>query len=114
VTSRRRRPRLVSSAGTNLYGNADVPAYAAPARAADLGGLPAAYICAGNVDGFRDDAIGYATRLNQAGVPAELHIYSGAPHGVKQFPDYPVARRYVEGINEWISAQSRHRRRSLT
>jgi acetyl esterase/lipase len=89
----------------DLYGNADVPAYAAPARATDLGGLPAAYICTGNVDGFRDDAIGYATRLNQAGVPAELHIYSGAPHGVKQFADVPVAHRYVEGIDEWISAR---------
>jgi acetyl esterase/lipase len=38
----------------DLYGTPDVPAYAAPARAADLAGLPAAYICAGNVDGFRD------------------------------------------------------------
>ncbi len=91
----------------DLYGTPDVPAYAAPARAADLAGLPAAYICAGNVDGFRDDAIGYATRLNQAGVAAELHIYAGAPHGVKQFTDVPVARRYIEGINGWISAQLR-------
>ena len=89
----------------DLYGKPEVPAYAAPARAADLSGLPAAYICAGNVDGFRDDAIGYATRLNQAGVPAELHIYAGAPHGVKQFADVPVARRYTGGINEWIGAQ---------
>jgi acetyl esterase/lipase len=77
----------------DLYGTPDVPTYAAPARAADLAGLPAAYICAGNVDGFRDEAIGCATRLNQAGVAAELHIYAGAPHGVKQFADVPVARR---------------------
>lgn len=42
-----------------LYGTPDVPAYAAPARAADLAGLPPAYICVGNVDGFRDDAIDY-------------------------------------------------------
>jgi acetyl esterase/lipase len=89
----------------DLYGRPDVPAYAAPARAADLGGLPATYICAGNVDGFRDDAIDYATRLNQAGVPAELHVYAGAPHGVKQFAGIPVARRYIEGIDEWIGAQ---------
>ena len=89
----------------DLYGKPEVPAYAAPARAGDLGGLPAAYICVGNVDGFRDEAIGYATRLNQAGVPADLHIYSGAPHGVKRFVDVPVARRYIEGINEWIGAQ---------
>jgi acetyl esterase/lipase len=89
----------------DLYGTPQVPVYAAPARATDLAGLPPAYICVGSVDGFRDDAIDYATRLNQAGVPAELHVYAGAPHGVKRFADVPVARRYIEGINEWISAQ---------
>jgi acetyl esterase/lipase len=88
-----------------LYGTPGVPAYAAPARAADLAGLPPAYICVGNVDGFRGDAIDYAARLNQAGVPAELHVYAGAPHGVKRFVDVPVARRYIAGINEWIGAQ---------
>jgi hypothetical protein len=98
----------------DLYGTPDVPAYAAPARAADLAGLPGAYICAGNVDGFRDDAIGYATRLNQAGVPAELHIYAGAPHGVKQFADVPVARRYIEGITGGSVPSSRHGRRAFT
>jgi acetyl esterase/lipase len=91
----------------DLYGTPDVPAYAAPARATDLAGLPPTYICVGNVDGFRDDAIAYATRLNQAGVPTELHVYAGAPHGVKRFVDVPVARRYIEGINEWIGAQFR-------
>jgi acetyl esterase/lipase len=89
----------------DLYGRPEVPAYAAPTRAQDLRGLPAAYICVGNVDGFRDEAIDYATRLNQAGVPAELHVYAGAPHGVKRFASVPVARRYVEGINEWIGGQ---------
>jgi acetyl esterase/lipase len=73
--------------------------------AGDLAGLPPAYICVGNVDGFRDDAAGYATRLNQAGVPAELHVYAGAPHGVKRFAGVPVARRYIEGIDDWIGAQ---------
>ncbi|HTW04244.1 MAG TPA: alpha/beta hydrolase [Streptosporangiaceae bacterium] len=89
----------------DLYDTAEVPPYAAPARADDLTGLPPAYICVGNVDGFRDDATGYATRLNQAGVPAELHVYAGAPHGVKRFAGVPVARRYITGISEWIGAQ---------
>jgi acetyl esterase/lipase len=51
------------------YGTAHVPAYAAPARATDLNGLPPAYVCVGNVDGFRDEAIDYAMRLNQASAP---------------------------------------------
>jgi hypothetical protein len=38
-------------------------------------------------------------------VPAELHVYAGAPHGVKRFAGVPVADRYIAGINEWIAAQ---------
>lgn len=89
------------------YGSEDVPPYAAPARATDLSGLPPAYVCVGAVDGFRDEAVDYATRLNQAGVPAELRVHPGAPHGVKRFADAPVARRYVQGVNDWIGRQLR-------
>jgi acetyl esterase/lipase len=90
-----------------LYDTSDVPGYAAPARATDLSGLPPAYICVGAVDGFRDEDIDYAMRLNQAGVPAELHVYPGAPHGVMLFPDSPVAKRYAAGIEEWIGRRLR-------
>lgn len=88
-----------------LYGTAQVPAYGAPARAGDLTGLPPAYVCVGDMDGFRDDAIDYALRLGQAGVPVELHVHPGAPHGVKRFTDVPVAQRYTRGVNEWIERQ---------
>jgi acetyl esterase/lipase len=64
----------------DLYGTPAVPVYAAPARATDLTGLPPAYICAGNVDGFRDDAIDYATRLNQAG-GRTAHLRGGCARG---------------------------------
>ena len=89
----------------DLYGTADVPGYAAAARATDLSGLPPAYVCVGAVDGFRDEDIEYATRLNQAGVPAELHVYPGAPHGVMLFPNTTVAKRYARGIEDWIGLQ---------
>lgn len=89
----------------DLYGGSDVPAYAAPARATDLSGLPPAYVCVGAVDGFRDEDVAYATRLNQAGVPTELHVYPGAPHGVTFFADVPVAQRYAHGIDEWVGRQ---------
>lgn len=87
------------------YGSPDVPAYAAPARATDLAGLPPAFVCVGSADGFRDEDIVYAMRLNQAGVPADLHVYAGAPHGVLLFADSPVARRYAEGMGQWLSRQ---------
>ena len=59
--------------GQQAGGN--VQAYAAPARAVDLGGLPPTYIAVGAVDMFMGDDIDYARRLVAAGVPTELHVY---------------------------------------
>ena len=68
--------------------------YAAPARAEDLSGLPPTFIDVGTIDLFRDEDIAFATRLMQAGVPTELHVYPGAYHGAEGFaPDAPLARR---------------------
>jgi acetyl esterase/lipase len=86
----------------DLYGTPNVPAYAAAARATDLSGLPPAYVCVGAADGFRDEDIDYAVRLNQAGVLAELRVHPGAPHGVMIFSETSVARRYAQGIEEWV------------
>jgi acetyl esterase/lipase len=87
------------------YGTDQVPAYAAAARAEDLAGLPPAYVCVGAVDGFRDEDITYAMRLNQAGVPAELHVFPGAPHGVMMFTGTGVARRYTATLDDWLGRQ---------
>jgi acetyl esterase/lipase len=89
----------------DLYGTPSVPAYAAAARATNLAGLPPAYVCVGAVDGFRDEDVEYATRLNQAGVPTELHVVPGAPHGIAMFPDTDVAKRYPGGIEDWLGRQ---------
>jgi acetyl esterase/lipase len=62
-------------------GGADVPPYAAPARAADLTGLPQAYLEVGSVETFRDETVEYAQQLWLAGVQAELHVWPGAFHG---------------------------------
>lgn len=61
-------------------GGSDVSPYAAPARAADLSGLPPTYLDVGELDIFRDENIEYAQRLSAAGVPTELHVYPGCPH----------------------------------
>lgn len=86
----------------DLYGSADVPYLAAPARAKDLRGLPEAYVCVGGADGFRDEDIDYAMRLYGAGVPTELHVYPGAPHGVALFAETEVAKRYNRDIDDWL------------
>ncbi len=61
-------------------GGDGVSAYAAPARAADLSGLPPTYIAVGTLDLFFEENIEYARRLTRAGVPVELHVYPGAFH----------------------------------
>ncbi len=86
----------------DLHGTDDVPYLAAPARAEDLGGLPEAYVCVGGADGFRDEDIQYAMRMYGAGVPTELHVYPGAPHGVMLFTGTDVARRYNRDLEEWL------------
>ncbi|MFF1798561.1 alpha/beta hydrolase, partial [Kitasatospora sp. NPDC058263] len=63
------------------YGAADLPPYAAPARATDLSGLPPAYIDVGSAETLRDEDVAYAQALWQAGGRAELHVWPGACHG---------------------------------
>lgn len=67
--------------GPGRRGTDDVSPYAAPARATDLSGLPPAYVAAMEFDPLRDEDVAYALRLVEAGVPVELHLFSGTFHG---------------------------------
>jgi acetyl esterase/lipase len=58
----------------------DVSPYAAPARATDLSGLPAAYLDVGSAETFRDETITYAGAIWRSGGDAELHVWPGAFH----------------------------------
>ncbi|MDW6064245.1 alpha/beta hydrolase [Streptomyces sp. FXJ1.4098] len=62
-------------------GSDDVPAYAAPARAEDLSGLPPLFIDVGSAETFRDEVVDYASRFWRAGGDAELHVWPGGFHG---------------------------------
>ena len=74
-------------------GTDDVPGYAAPARAADLSGLPPTYVETGELDIFRDESIEYAQRIAATGTSIELHVHPGCPHGFDRLGDIPVVRR---------------------
>lgn len=81
----------------------DVPAYAAASRANDLAGLPPALVLVGALDGFLDEDVDYAMRLTHAGVPTELQVYPGAPHGFDGLlPNAAVSRRARARIVEWL------------
>ncbi len=77
----------------DLSGAADVPPYAAPARAGDLSGLPPAYVSTAENDPLRDEGITYALRLLQAGVSVELHQFPGTFHGSALVTTAAVSRR---------------------
>lgn len=84
------------SALLGAAGAEEASVYAAPARATDLTGLPPAYIDTGDLDIFRDEDVAYAHRLALAGVPTELHVHPGCPHGFETFaPAAAVSRRAI-------------------
>ena len=89
----------------DLYGTDGVPAYAAAARATDLSGLPPSCVVVGSIDGFRDEDIDYAQRLNQAGVPCELHVLAGLPHAYQMAPASPAVQLAAHCMDDWLARQ---------
>lgn len=84
-------------------GGPDVSPYAAPARATDLSGLPPTYVDVGSVDVLRDEAVGYASRIWQAGGDAELHVWPGGCHGFDQLvPEAALSRRARATRMAWL------------
>ncbi len=92
-----------------LYGSDDLPPYAAAARAVDLAGLPPACVIVGSIDGFRDEDVDYAQRLNQAGVPCELHVIAGLPHAYQMAVDAQAVRLANRCRDDWLARQLKSR-----
>ncbi|WP_338890881.1 alpha/beta hydrolase [Rhodococcus sovatensis] len=78
----------------------NVSVYAAPARAADLAGLPPTYLCTMELDPLRDEGIDYALRLLRAGISVELHSFPGTFHGSALLATAEVSKRgHAEGLD---------------
>lgn len=85
-------------------GTDDVSIYASPARAADLSELPATYIDCGSAEVFRDEDVAYATRLWEAGVQSELHVWAGGFHGFESFaPHAAVSQAAAAARDSWVN-----------
>jgi acetyl esterase/lipase len=88
----------VAASWRHYLGSASASPYAAPARATDLSGLPPAYITWAEFDPNRDEAITYALRLLQAGVPVELHHWPGTFHGSQAILSAQVSQRQISEL----------------
>ncbi|MDA8368278.1 MAG: alpha/beta hydrolase [Nocardiopsaceae bacterium] len=84
-----------TAAWRHYLGSAPATPYAAPARAADLSGLPPAYIATAELCPSRDEEIDYALRLLQAGVSVELHQWPGTFHGSQAILSAEVSQRQI-------------------
>ncbi len=86
----------------------DVPAYAAPARATDLAGLPPTLTFVGDIEPFHDEVVDWCQRLRAAGVPVSLEIYPGAFHGFDLVAGFaPISRKarafLIDGFRDHLA-----------
>jgi len=107
----------VAASWRHYLGSAAASPYAAPARAMDVSGLPPAYIATAEFDPNRDEAIGYAQRLLQAGVSVELHQWPGTFHGSQAILSAGVSRLQIAELGAALRralAPPRTRRTAVT
>jgi acetyl esterase/lipase len=87
-------------------GGSAVSEYAAPARCADLSGLPAAWIGTGDIELFYNEDRAYAAGLTKAGVDCTLVSVPGAPHAFESVAvNAPVAKKYTADAYSWLAHQ---------
>ena len=70
-------------------------AYASPAEAATLAGLPDAYLETAEFDCLHDEGVAYARALQRAGCPVELNETSGTMHGFDAALNSSIVRACV-------------------
>jgi acetyl esterase/lipase len=113
---------LVWSAGSNRFAWGaylghpvqieEVRPYASAARRIDMAGLPPAWIGVGSIDLFHDEDVEYARRLQEGGVPCELHIEPGMYHAAELFAPGSAAmagfsQRMCDALGAAVGAATR-------
>jgi acetyl esterase len=75
---------------------------ATPLHAPDLRGLPRTLVVIAEEDLLRDEAAEYASRLQEAGVSAQVRRYAGQQHGFVGLKPTAVYKQAVADIVEWL------------
>jgi acetyl esterase len=88
-----------------LADSAGPDAQSAPLRAADLSGLPPAYVVTASHDVLRDEGVAFAGRLEEAGVLAAHDPVEGVIHGFFSMPGLaPIATATVQRAARWAAS----------
>jgi acetyl esterase/lipase len=91
--------------------NAEIPLYAAAARATDYSRLPPTITFVGELEPFRDETMEYVENLKRAGVPTEFKLFKGCFHAFEVLaPEAKISkeawafvfRSYSEYMNKYI------------
>lgn len=80
----------------------DAGAIDVPSRVTNLKELPPAFIEAGSAEVFRDECVSYASRLWEAGVQTELHVWAGAFHGFDIHSHTSIAQGALGARHNWM------------
>ncbi|KAJ5626333.1 hypothetical protein N7510_002642 [Penicillium lagena] len=68
----------------------------------DLSKLPKSAFLVAGMDALRDEALLYAEQLQACGVPTDVHIFPGVPHGFHRYEELSATRRWDEVVNKSI------------
>jgi len=101
-------PKFNQTGWKMLKGDKEIPAdempYYSASMAEDLSDLPRTFIAVGSLDLFVNENIDYANRLIASGIPTDLLVLNGVPHGIEIIsPNSPEAKRYTDARKQIIS-----------
>lgn len=111
TTGRSGTPGKTTLPGSSLRGTlkAQVPAYAAPARAQDFADLPPAYTFVGDGEPFYVETLRYIENLKRAGIPAEVNVYHTDIHAFDMMqPELEISKIAVEQFNQAFAYAKEH------
>ena len=93
----------------DAYGTDMVPDYAAPARRADLRGMPPCYTFVGDIEPFYYETVEYVRRLKEAGVEASCDVYPNWFHAYDLiFPGKKIVREAIDRFEEHYQYAAAH------